>query len=73
MDSRQLIAQAFGLHHEARAIALARDPATLLLLKGKLGRNRLSFPLFDTDLFRKNIESAYTVMWRVWKSGSTPS
>jgi protein O-GlcNAc transferase len=59
--------------YEARALALARDRASMSQLKDKLGRNRLTFPLFDTDLFRKNIESAYTVMWRAWKNGGDPS
>jgi predicted O-linked N-acetylglucosamine transferase (SPINDLY family) len=59
--------------YEARAIALARDRASLSQLKDKLGRNRLTLPLFDTNLFRKNIESAYTVMWRAWKNGGVPS
>ncbi|HKB96647.1 MAG TPA: hypothetical protein VKB94_07325, partial [Rhizomicrobium sp.] len=58
--------------YEARAIALARDPGAMAELKEKLARNRLIFPLFDTDLFRKNIELAYTSMWRAWKRGDPP-
>jgi protein O-GlcNAc transferase len=58
--------------YEARAIALARDPVAMAELKEKLARNRLVFPLFDTDLFRKNIELAYIGMWRAWKAGNPP-
>jgi predicted O-linked N-acetylglucosamine transferase (SPINDLY family) len=58
--------------YEARAIALARDPATITGLKEKLARNRLTQPLFDTDLLRRNIESAYRGMWETWRSGKPP-
>jgi protein O-GlcNAc transferase len=58
--------------YESRAIALAHDPETLAKLKEKLARNRLVSPLFDTDLFRKDIESAYTAMWQTWKNGEPP-
>jgi predicted O-linked N-acetylglucosamine transferase (SPINDLY family) len=59
--------------YESRAIALARDPGAIAKLKETLARNRLAFPLFDTDLFRKNIETAYTAMWRNWKNGASPA
>jgi len=54
--------------YERRAIALAGGATAMTQLKEKLARNRLAFPLFDTDLFRKNIETAYTAMYRAWKS-----
>jgi predicted O-linked N-acetylglucosamine transferase (SPINDLY family) len=57
--------------YERRAIALARDPDAMAALKETLVRNRLVAPLFDTDLFRKNIETAYTAMWRNWKNGES--
>ena len=41
----------------------------LARLKQKLADNRLRCPLFDTDLFRKNLESAYTTMWQAWQKG----
>ena len=58
--------------YEDRAIALAHDRATLAQLKERLEHNRLTCPLFDTDLFRKNIESAYCAMWRAWNKGEPP-
>jgi len=58
--------------YAAHAIALARDPGEMAQLREKLAANRLVFPLFDTDLFRKNLEMAYTAMWRSWKAGNPP-
>ena len=58
--------------YEALAIRLARNTDALNGLKQKLARNRLTCPLFDTDLFRKNIETAYAVMWAAWKKGEPP-
>jgi protein O-GlcNAc transferase len=58
--------------YESLAIRLARDVDELNNLKQKLAQNRLTTPLFDTDLFRKNIESAYTAIWEAWKKGEAP-
>lgn len=55
--------------YEKRAIDLARDARALQPLKQKLLANRLTTPLFDTDLSRRHLESAYTTMWRAWKNG----
>jgi len=55
--------------YEALAIRLARNVDELNNLKQKLARNRLTTPLFDTDLFRRNIELAYTAIWEAWKKG----
>jgi predicted O-linked N-acetylglucosamine transferase (SPINDLY family) len=59
--------------YEALAIRLARNVDELSNLKQKLAQNRLITPLFDTDLFRKNIELAYTAIWEAWKKGETPN
>jgi len=58
--------------YEALAIRLARNTDALNGLKQKLAQNRLTCPLFDTDLFRKNIETAYIAMWEAWKKGGAP-
>jgi predicted O-linked N-acetylglucosamine transferase (SPINDLY family) len=58
--------------YEKLALALARDKNRLAALKQKLADNRLACPLFDTDRFRRNLESAYTTMWRAWKNGEAP-
>ena len=58
--------------YEALAIRLAQNRNEIEGLKQKLMRNRLTMPLFDTDLFRRNIEAAYTLMWGRWKMGEAP-
>jgi predicted O-linked N-acetylglucosamine transferase (SPINDLY family) len=45
--------------YESLAVRLATDPEELLKIQNKLAANRLKMPLFNTDLFRRHIESAY--------------
>jgi predicted O-linked N-acetylglucosamine transferase (SPINDLY family) len=58
--------------YEALALRLARDPALLGAVRRKLSDNRLSFPLFDTDRFRRHIEAAYTTMCEIHRRGESP-
>lgn len=58
--------------YERLAIELATDARALAAIRRKLAANRLTAPLFDTDLFRKNLEAAYTTMWQAWKNGEAP-
>src|SRR5947209_3217150 len=46
--------------YENLAVRLATVPDALAALKAKMTRR---CPLFDTDLFRRNIETAYARMW----------
>jgi predicted O-linked N-acetylglucosamine transferase (SPINDLY family) len=55
--------------YEARAVKLATDPTALQGVKNRLTRN---CPLFDTDLFRRHIETAYVRMWERWLAGDPP-
>jgi predicted O-linked N-acetylglucosamine transferase (SPINDLY family) len=55
--------------YEAMAIKLATDPTAFKVLKSKLTR---SCSLFDTELFRRNIEAAYFRMWDMWLAGESP-
>jgi predicted O-linked N-acetylglucosamine transferase (SPINDLY family) len=48
--------------YEAKALALARDPAQLAALKDKLKQKRTSAPLFDADGFRRDFEEALAIM-----------
>ena len=57
---------------ETLAVRLAKDRAALDALKGKLANNRLTTPLFDTDLFRKHIEAAYATMHAMARRGEAP-
>jgi predicted O-linked N-acetylglucosamine transferase (SPINDLY family) len=59
-------------HYEALALELAREPALLAALRGKLARNRQAAALFDTDRFRRGVEAAYAAMWETWQRGEPP-
>ncbi len=41
----------------------------LTKVKAKLAKNKPTCALFDTELFRKNIETAYMRMWQRWLDG----
>lgn len=62
-----------NLHeYEALALELANDGDRLRSIRGKLAANRLTYPLFDTDRFRRHIEAAYRTMWERWQRGEGP-
>ena len=48
--------------YEALALELAQNPALLAATQGKLQRNRLTTPLYDSARFAANIEAAYKAM-----------
>jgi len=58
--------------YEAMALRLAADKGLLAELRARLEKNGRSAPLFDTDRFRRHIESAYTTMWDIVQSGGEP-
>jgi protein O-GlcNAc transferase len=41
-------------------------------IKQKLANNRLKTPLFDTKLYTKHLEAAYTAMYERFQSGLEP-
>ncbi len=57
---------------EALAVTLASNPEAFKKIRARLEKNRDTSALFDTDRFRKNIEAAYTQMWRRWLAGEEP-
>jgi predicted O-linked N-acetylglucosamine transferase (SPINDLY family) len=59
--------------YEALALKLATHPPILADLRARLARNRETYPLFDTDRFRRHIESAYTTMWERYRRGEPPA
>jgi protein O-GlcNAc transferase len=59
--------------YQSLALQLARDPTQLEEIKQRLGRNRLSWPLFDTNRFRRHIEAAYLEMWERQQRGEPPA
>jgi predicted O-linked N-acetylglucosamine transferase (SPINDLY family) len=58
--------------YEVLAIELATNPAKLKAIKGKLEKNRLTTPLFDTAVFAKNIETAYSKMYEQYQADLLP-
>lgn len=55
------------------ALHLASNEPARIELSAKIRRNRLSHPLFDTDIYRRNLESAYVSMWDRWQRGERPA
>jgi protein O-GlcNAc transferase len=56
--------------YEAAAVELATAPSKLGRIKEKLANNRLTAPLFDSRLFCKHIEAAYSEMYRRYLNNS---
>jgi predicted O-linked N-acetylglucosamine transferase (SPINDLY family) len=48
--------------YEALALRLAREPELLKRFKDRLKNSRATAPLFDGDLFRRNMEAAFIAM-----------
>jgi predicted O-linked N-acetylglucosamine transferase (SPINDLY family) len=59
--------------YEALALELATTPALLADIRSRLAQNRTSHPLFDTNRFRRHIESAYSTMWERYQRGEPPA
>jgi protein O-GlcNAc transferase len=58
--------------YERMAIDFAMHPEKLAAVKRKLAENRLTTPLFDTKLFTRHIEAAYTAMYERHQAGLAP-
>jgi protein O-GlcNAc transferase len=58
--------------YEALALKLARDRRLLDDVRTKVAHHRTTHALFDTDRFRRHIESAYETAWRIWQAGDPP-
>ena len=58
--------------YEALALHLARDSQALGDIRMRLIANRETYPLFDTDLFRRHIEAAYKTMWERYQRRQLP-
>jgi protein O-GlcNAc transferase len=59
--------------YEELCLRIAREPVMLQDLRDRLKRNKVSYPLFDSDLYRRNLESAYVRMWEAWQRGDSPA
>ena len=58
--------------YEQRAIELAKNPGKLAEIKQKLATNRLTTPLFDTQLFTQRLEAAYTQIYQRYQADLPP-
>lgn len=58
--------------YQALALKLAREPARLAAIRGKLKRNRDTHPLFDDVQFTRNLEGAYRAIWERSQRGEPP-
>ncbi len=58
--------------YEALAVELATNPERLGQIKQKLEKHRLTTPLFDTALYTKHLEIAYTQMYERYQAGLLP-
>jgi protein O-GlcNAc transferase len=58
---------------EARAVELALNPEKLQTIRDKLARNRLTTPLFDSELFTRHLENAYEQMVQRYHARLSPA
>jgi predicted O-linked N-acetylglucosamine transferase (SPINDLY family) len=58
--------------YEEMAVRIAKNPELLRMTKQKLAQNRLNTALFDTRLFTKHLEIAYTSVQERRRSGLAP-
>ncbi|MBF0160176.1 MAG: tetratricopeptide repeat protein, partial [Magnetococcales bacterium] len=69
MENEGLIVDSLG-QYQARALELATHPEQLARIRQKLWANRLTYPLFDTDRFVRDFETALEQIWADWQSNS---
>jgi predicted O-linked N-acetylglucosamine transferase (SPINDLY family) len=72
LDLPELIT-ATSQDYEALAVRLATHPEALAQLSEKLAANRLAKPLFDTPLFTRHLEDAFTQMHERRLQGLRPA
>jgi protein O-GlcNAc transferase len=68
----ELITQSLD-EYEALAITLGRNRDLLLSLRQRLHLSKETSPLFNTDVCRRHIESAYRTMWELFEKGKAPT
>jgi protein O-GlcNAc transferase len=59
--------------YERRGIELAKNPQMLAAIRRKLAANRVTTPLFETALFARRIEAAFTAMHERHQAGLAPA
>ncbi len=56
--------------YEETAVRLATEPGALAALRQRLGDDRQTCPLFDTERYARDLERAYDVLWEQRAGGS---
>ncbi|MGO9993422.1 MAG: tetratricopeptide repeat protein [Steroidobacteraceae bacterium] len=59
--------------YESAALALAKNPTRLSALRRLLQERRTHHSFFDTDRYRRHLESAYRTMWERHSTGLPPA
>lgn len=59
--------------YEAMAVKLAAQPAELKSIRQRLTANRDLSPLFDMNVFTKNLENVYVQMQKSWRCDEKPA
>jgi predicted O-linked N-acetylglucosamine transferase (SPINDLY family) len=59
--------------YEARAVALAADPAALAALKARLAAARAACPLWDAGDLARCLERAFEAIWARYEAGLAPA
>ena len=59
---KELVADSLD-HYKAIAIQLAKNKNELFSIKEKLSIKKITSPLFNTNLFTKNLEKAYKIIY----------
>ncbi len=58
--------------YEELILELATNPTKLTQVKEKLATNRLTQPLFNTELYTKNLENGYQQAYQNYFDGNLP-
>jgi predicted O-linked N-acetylglucosamine transferase (SPINDLY family) len=58
--------------YQSLALELATNLEKLASIRQKLDRNRITYPLFNTELFARSIEDSYTQMWKRHQASLLP-
>jgi len=58
--------------YAARAVEYATSPTLLARARAQLADQKLAGPVFDTDLYRRHLETAYRMIWEHQQSGAAP-
>ena len=58
--------------YSARALEYAHSPTRLARIRAMLADRKQAGPVFDTDLYRQHLETAYRMVWERHQAGAAP-